>query len=67
MNIPGNDICGQANVDTAKQFSERFVKIMQQRESLSINSQNSSVSRSTLLGASIPASTISVLPSGEFV
>lgn len=67
MNIPGNVICGQANGDTAKQLSERFGKIMQQRESVSINSQDTSVSRSTQLEASIPPSTISALSSGEFV
>lgn len=67
MNIPGNVICGQANGDTAKQLSERFGKIMQQRESVSMNSQDTSVSRSTQLEASIPPSTISALSSGEFV
>ncbi|EHQ24608.1 conjugal transfer protein MobC [Mucilaginibacter paludis] len=67
MNIPGNVICGQANGDTAKQLSERFGKIMQQRESVSINSQDTSVSRSTQLEASIPPSAISALSSGEFV
>jgi hypothetical protein len=67
MNIPGNVICGQANGDTAKQLSERFGKIIQQRESVSMNSQDTSVSRSTQLEASIPPSTISALSSGEFV
>ncbi|MDB5157979.1 MAG: conjugal transfer protein TraG [Mucilaginibacter sp.] len=67
MNIPGNVICGQANGDTAKQLSERFGKIMQQRESVSMNGQDTSVSRSTQLEASIPPATISALSSGEFV
>ncbi|MEZ0131167.1 type IV secretory system conjugative DNA transfer family protein, partial [Flavobacterium sp. LBUM151] len=38
INIVGNIVCGQVSGDTAKQLSERFGKIMQDRESLSINS-----------------------------
>ncbi len=67
MNIVGNIISGQVTGDTAKQLSERFGKIMQERESLSINSSDTSVSRSTQLEYAIPASTISSLSSGEFV
>ncbi|MFI5162346.1 MAG: conjugal transfer protein MobC [Sphingobacteriales bacterium] len=67
MNITGNIISGQVTGDTAKQLSERFGKIMQDRESLSINRQDTSVSRSKQLEAAIPASRISALSSGEFV
>lgn len=63
----GNVICGQVTGDTAKQLSERFGKIMQDRESLSINRTDTSVSRSKQLESAIPASTISTLSSGEFV
>lgn len=42
MNISGNIISGQVTGDTAKQLSERFGKIMQDRESLSINSNDTS-------------------------
>jgi len=66
-NIIGNIICGQVVGETAKTLSERFGKIMQQRQSLSINSNDTSVSRSTQLEMAIPASTISTLSSGEFV
>lgn len=66
-NIVGNIISGQVVGDTAKQLSERFGKIMQERESLSINSQDTSVSRSTQLEAAIPPSRIASLSSGEFV
>ncbi|WP_413670087.1 conjugal transfer protein MobC [Mucilaginibacter sp. Mucisp86] len=66
-NIVGNVISGQVVGDTAKTLSDRFGKIMQERESLSINSQDTSVSRSTQLDAAIPASRISSLSSGEFV
>jgi len=67
FNIVGNIISGQVTGDTAKTLSERFGRIMQERESLSINSSDTSVSKSTQLESAIPASTISNLSSGEFV
>lgn len=67
FNIVGNIISGQVVGDTAKTLSERFGRIMQERESLSINANDTSVSKSTQLEAAIPASTISNLSSGEFV
>jgi hypothetical protein len=53
--------------DTAKQLSERFGKIMQDRSSLSINTSDTSVSKSKQLEAAIPPSAIANLSSGEFV
>ena len=53
--------------DTARVLSERFGKIMQDRESLSINRTDTSVSLSKQLESAIPASRISALSSGEFV
>ncbi|MGI8584211.1 MAG: conjugal transfer protein MobC [Chitinophagaceae bacterium] len=67
MNIAGNVISGQVTGDTAKQLSERFGKIMQDRESISINSNDTSISKSKQLELAIPASTIASLSSGEFV
>lgn len=67
MNITGNIVAGQVTGDTAKQLSERFGKIMQDRESYSINSGDTSISRSKQLEAAIPPSKISALSSGEFV
>jgi hypothetical protein len=67
MNICGNLISGQVLGDTAKLISERIGRIMQERESLSINSNDTSVSKSTQLEAAIPPSRISSLSSGEFV
>lgn len=67
MNITGNIISGQVTGDTAKQLSERFGKIMQERESLSINSSETSISRSRQLESAVPASKIASLSSGEFV
>ncbi|MHB8207627.1 conjugal transfer protein MobC [Mucilaginibacter sp.] len=67
MNIVGNIISGQVVGDTAKQLSERFGKIMQERESVSINSMDTSISKSMQLDSAIPPSKISGLSSGEFV
>jgi len=67
MNIVGNVICGQVTGDTAKQLSERFGKINQVKESLSVNSTDTSVSKSTQLDYAVPASKIASLSSGEFV
>jgi type IV secretory pathway TraG/TraD family ATPase VirD4 len=67
MNIVGNVICGQVTGDTAKQLSERFGKINQVKESVSINAMDTSISKSTQLDYAIPASKIAALSSGEFV
>lgn len=65
--IVGNIISGQVTGSTAKKLSETFGKIMQDRTSLSINSSDTSISKSTQLESAIPASKISSLSSGEFV
>ncbi len=67
VNITGNIISGQVTGDTSKQLSERFGKIMQDRESYSINSGDTSISRSKQLETAIPPSKIASLSSGEFV
>ena len=67
MNITGNVISGQVTGDTAKQLSERFGKIMQDRASFSINRLDTSISRSKQLESAIPTSKIAALSSGEFV
>lgn len=67
MNIVGNVISGQVVGETAKLLSERFGKIVQERESISINMSDTSVSRSTQLDSAIPPSKIAALSSGEFV
>ncbi len=67
MNIAGNIISGQVSGDTAKQLSERFGKIMQDRQSTTINDSGTSISRSKQLEAAIPPSTIATLSSGVFV
>lgn len=67
INICGNVIAGQGTGSTAKQLSERFGKIVQQRDSVSINRTDTSVSMSSQLDLAIPASTIATLSPGEFV
>ncbi|QEM12363.1 conjugal transfer protein MobC [Mucilaginibacter rubeus] len=67
MNMVGNIVSGQVTGDTAKQLSERFGKINQEKQSLTINSQDTSVSRSTQLDFAVPAAKISTLSSGQFV
>jgi hypothetical protein len=53
--------------ETAKQLSERFGKIVQVKESISINRTDTSVSKSGQLDFAVPASKIACLSSGEFV
>jgi len=67
VNITGNIISGQVTGETSKLLSERFGKIMQDRESVSINRTDTSISRSTQLDYAIPSSKIASLSSGEFV
>lgn len=67
MGIVGNIVSGQVNGDSAKQLSDRIGKIMQDRQSLSINSADTSISKSKQLESAVPPSTISSLSSGEFV
>src|SRR5690606_39764116 len=67
MGIVGNVISGQVTGDTAKQLSDRVGRIMQDRESMSINSGDTSISKSKQLESAVPASKIAALSSGEFV
>lgn len=66
-NVVGNIIAGQVTGDTAKLLSDRFGRIMQDRRSMSVNSMDTSFSRSMQLDAAIPASKIATLSSGEMV
>ncbi|WP_425515018.1 conjugal transfer protein MobC [Arthrospiribacter ruber] len=67
MNTVGNIISGQVLGETAKQLSDRFGKIVQKRQSLSINSNDISISHSKQLDLAVPPSTIATLSSGEFI
>jgi hypothetical protein len=65
--IMGNIISGQVTGDTAKTLSENFGRIVQDKNSMTINSSDTSISKATQLDAAIPASKIAALSSGEFV
>ncbi|WP_297410930.1 TraM recognition domain-containing protein, partial [uncultured Alistipes sp.] len=67
QNTVGNIFSGQVVGETAKTLSERFGKILQRRQSLSVNRQDTSSSVSTQLDALIPASKIANLSQGTFV
>ena len=67
QNTVGNIFSGQVVGKTAKNLSERFGKILQQRQSVSINRQDTSTSINTQLDFLIPASKISNLSQGTFV
>lgn len=67
MSTVGNVFSGQVVGETAKTLSERFGKILQKRESVSINCSDTSTSISTQLDSLIPASKISTLSQGMFV
>jgi len=67
QNTVGNIFSGQVVGETAKTLSERFGKILQKRQSVSINRQDVSTSINTQLDSLIPASKISNLSQGSFV
>lgn len=67
QNTVGNIFSGQVVGETAKSLSERFGKVLQKRQSLSINRNDKSTSISTQLDSLIPASKISTLTQGIFV
>ncbi|RUT70245.1 conjugal transfer protein TraG [Flavobacterium cupreum] len=67
QNTVGNLFSGQVVGETAKSLSERFGKVLQKRQSMSINRNDTSTSISTQLDSLIPASKISTLTQGFFV
>lgn len=67
QNTVGNIFSGQVVGETAKSLSERFGKVLQKRQSMTINKNDTSTSISTQLDSLIPASKISTLTQGMFV
>lgn len=65
--IVGNIISGQVTGDTAKTLSENFGKIVQDKNSMTINSSDTSTTKATHLDYAVPAAKIAALSSGEFV
>ena len=67
MNTVGNIFSGQVVGETAKTLSERFGKVLQRRQSMTINRNDTSTSISTQMDSLIPQSKISTLTQGMFV
>jgi hypothetical protein len=67
QNTVGNIFSGQVVGETAKNLSERFGKVLQKRQSMTINRNDKSTSISTQLDSLIPGSKISTLTQGMFV
>jgi hypothetical protein len=67
QNTVGNIFSGQVVGETAKSLSERFGKVLQKRQSMTINRNDKSTSISTQLDSLIPASKIATLTQGMFV
>ncbi|MFI3261268.1 MAG: conjugal transfer protein MobC [Rikenellaceae bacterium] len=67
MNTVGNIFSGQVVGETAKNLSERFGKVLQRRQSLTINRNDKSTQISTQMDSLIPQSKISTLTQGMFV
>ena len=67
QNTVGNVFSGQVVGETAKTLSERFGKVLQKRQSISINRQDVSTSINTQMDSLIPPSKISTLTQGMCV
>ena len=67
INTVGNIFSGQVVGETSKTLSERFGKVLQKRQSISINRQDVSTSINTQMDSLIPPSKISGLTQGMFV
>ena len=67
MNTVGNIFSGQVVGETAKTLSERFGKVLQRRQSITINRNDKSTSINTQMDSLIPPSKISSLTQGMFV
>ena len=67
QNTVGNIFSGQVVGETAKTLSERFGKVLQKRQSVTINRNDTSTSINTQMDSLIPPSKISGLTQGMFV
>jgi len=67
MNTVGNIFSGQVVGDTAKTLSERFGKVLQKRQSMTISRSDKTTSINTQMDSLIPQSKISTLTQGMFV
>jgi hypothetical protein len=66
INICGNIFCGQVVRDTAKAVQDMFGKILQQRESIALARQESTVTLNTQMEFIVPESKIANFSQGQF-
>jgi hypothetical protein len=67
LNITGNLLCGQVGGETARWVSERFPRVLQDRATVSVNSYDTSISKTQQWEAVVTPATIAGLSSGEFL
>ncbi|HVW61939.1 MAG TPA: TraM recognition domain-containing protein, partial [Puia sp.] len=67
LNLAGNLICGQTDGETARWVSERFPMVTQHKTTVSVNSADTSVSKSEQSNPAMSPATLAALSSGEFV
>lgn len=67
LNISGNLLCGQVGGETARWVADRFPRILQDRSSVSVNSNDTSISTSQQWEPTVTQATVSTLSSGEFL
>jgi len=67
LNMPGNILCGQVGGETARWMSDRFPAIIQHKTTVSVNSTDTSVSKSEQSNPTMSPATLASLSSGEFV
>ncbi len=67
FNLPANLISGQGFGESARFVSERFGKILQQKQSVNTGKKDSSTTDSQQLESAVPPSRVASLSSGEFV
>ncbi len=67
LNITGNIISGQVSGETGRHLSERFGRILQERQTVSTHDSSNSVTHSSHLEQAIPMSRIATMSTGEFV
>jgi hypothetical protein len=67
LDVVGNVICGAVGGETARWMSEKFLPLTGYKTTVSVNSQDSSISKSEHSEPAMSASMIANLSSGEFV
>jgi len=67
LNVAGNLVCGQVGGETARWVSDRFPGVVRYSKTVSVNSNDTSISRSEHMSRAVDAATIANHSSGEFV